>query len=149
MLLKYLAGNITNIYNILKRYFNISRICCNDTLLCYLIFMWPFVPDKKKLFSIKMFPKYFLLQIWIHISQKSWNIIVIHTWQMREKKYRIKFQDNFNETHIIMIYIDWFKNGLLILLFQDNNGIYSLVMTLKAYNSNNRKKSSTKIRDQV
>ena len=68
---------------------------------------------------------------------------------MREKKYMIKFQDNFNETHIIMIYIDWFKNGLLILLFQDNNGIYSLVMTLKAYNSNNRKKSSTKIRDQV
>ena len=51
----------------------------------------------------------------------------------------IKFQDNFNETHI-MIYIDWSKNGLLILLFQDNNGIYSLVMTLKAYNSNNRKK---------
>ena len=40
----------------------------------------------------------------------------------------------------IMIYIDWSENGLLILLFQDNNGIYSLVMTLKAYNSNNRKK---------
>ena len=63
-------------------------------------------------------------------------------------KKNIKFQDNFNETHI-MIYIDGSENGLLILLFQDNNGIYSLVMTLKAYNSNNRKKSSTKIRDQV
>ena len=57
---------------------------------------------------------------------------------MREKILNFK-TTSMRHTHI-MIYIDWSENGLLILLFQDNNGIYSLVMTLKAYNSNNRKK---------
>ena len=134
---------------ILKRYFNISRICCKVHYSSYLIFMWPFVPDKKIFFHKIVSKVLFFLQQKIEFTFHRKNLKYYRQYlaAMLIKKNNFK-TTSMRHTHI-MIYIDWSENGLLILLFQDNNGIYSLVMTLKAYNSNNRKKSSTKIRDQV
>ena len=93
MLLKYLAGNITNIYNILKRYFNISRICCNSTLLCYLIFMWPFVPDKKKTFFHKNVSKVFSsADLDSHFTEKLKYYCYTHLADEREKIYDRNFK---------------------------------------------------------